>query len=353
MAKALVNRGVSIKADNPKDPYIRDENGIKDIVDSSKVFGKTLGTSNGKIQLKNGNTVLSEVTMPAPDLSAYGKTLAISGQDLSLKNGNTILSTVTIPSSGGGGGGNIDIVVGRFVASTDEFIVNINKGTLSTGKLIIIEPPANLSAAYILSDTYNCKSATSGIKLVPTLGSRQSSNSLNVTKWSVTQTLFGYIYDHADGAYWVKILGYSGSYDKYADNSSYVTDLSKARNLIVNSNAVVTENTTDKAFIFYYNDTEYTPVSTTFITTLDGKFFYIAEFTGQIFINKVYYGYTNSRKFRPTYFCSYPYSVDNPKVMGTLEYDYTNKVFNLDGLPVGDSRLTSHILIIEGPLWTK
>ena len=65
MAKALVNRGVPIKADNPKDPYIRDENGIKDIVDSSTTFGKTLGTANGKIQLKNGNTVLSEVTVPS------------------------------------------------------------------------------------------------------------------------------------------------------------------------------------------------------------------------------------------------------------------------------------------------
>lgn len=103
MAKALVNKGIPIKADNPKDPYIRDENGIKDIVDSSTVFGKTLGTANGKLQLKNGNTVLSEVTPPAPDLSDYGKTLAISGQDLSLKNGNTVLSTVTLPGGGGGG----------------------------------------------------------------------------------------------------------------------------------------------------------------------------------------------------------------------------------------------------------
>lgn len=60
MAKALINKGIPIKADDPKDPYIRDENGIKDIVDSSTVFGKTLGTANGKIQLKNGDTVLSE-----------------------------------------------------------------------------------------------------------------------------------------------------------------------------------------------------------------------------------------------------------------------------------------------------
>lgn len=64
MAKALVNKGIPIKADNPKDPYIRDENGIKDIVDSSTVFGKTLGNADGKLQLKNGNTVLSEVTLP-------------------------------------------------------------------------------------------------------------------------------------------------------------------------------------------------------------------------------------------------------------------------------------------------
>ena len=72
MAKALVNKGIPIKADNPKDPYIRDENGIKDIVDSSTVFGKTLGTADGKLQLKNGNNVLSEVSVPAPDLSVYG-----------------------------------------------------------------------------------------------------------------------------------------------------------------------------------------------------------------------------------------------------------------------------------------
>lgn len=100
MAKALVNKGIPIKADNPKDPYIRDENGIKDIANSSTVFGKTLGTSDGKIQLKNGNTVLSEVSVPAPapDLSAYGKTLGLGGRDLSLKNGNTILSTVTLPT---------------------------------------------------------------------------------------------------------------------------------------------------------------------------------------------------------------------------------------------------------------
>lgn len=64
MAKALVNRGVPIKADNPKDPYIRDEDSIKDIVDSSKVFGKTLDLSGTDLSLKNGSTVLSTVTLP-------------------------------------------------------------------------------------------------------------------------------------------------------------------------------------------------------------------------------------------------------------------------------------------------
>lgn len=60
MAKALVNKGVPIKADNPKDPYIRDASGINEIVNANTTFGKTLGTSDSKIQLKNGDTVLSE-----------------------------------------------------------------------------------------------------------------------------------------------------------------------------------------------------------------------------------------------------------------------------------------------------
>lgn len=64
MAKALVNRGVPIKADNPKDPYIRDEDSIKDIVDSSTTFGKTLDLSGTDLSLKNGSTVLSTVTLP-------------------------------------------------------------------------------------------------------------------------------------------------------------------------------------------------------------------------------------------------------------------------------------------------
>lgn len=279
-----------------------------------------------------------------------GKSLNLDGQNLSLmKADGFAASTVTLPSASV----NIDTVVGRFVASTGEFIVEINKGTLSTGKLIIIEPPTNITSAYLLSNTYNCGSATSGVKLIPTLGSRQSSNNLNVNKWSVTQTLFGYIYDHTSTGYWVKILGFSGSYDKYADNNSYVTDLSSARNLIINSNAIVTESTTAKEFIFYYDSTEQTPDSTKFITTLDGKFFYIAEFNAEISINKVYYGYSNTRKYRPTYFWSYTRYVANPKVMGTLEYDYASKSFNLDGLPYGESRVKSTLFIIEGSLWTK
>lgn len=64
MAKALVNKGVPIKADNPKDPYIRDEDGINEIINANTTFGKTLGIANGKLQLKNSNVVLSDVTLP-------------------------------------------------------------------------------------------------------------------------------------------------------------------------------------------------------------------------------------------------------------------------------------------------
>ena len=88
MAKALINKGIPIKADDPKDPYIRDEAGIKAIVDSSKVFGKTLGTANGKIQLKNGNKVLSEVGVFEP----YTETqVQISG--------GSEIDTFTIPNT--------------------------------------------------------------------------------------------------------------------------------------------------------------------------------------------------------------------------------------------------------------
>lgn len=143
MAKALVNKGVPIKADNPKDPYIRDTDGINEIVNANTTFGKTLGTADGKIQLKNGNTVLSEVTVPTPDLSDYGKTLAISGQSLSLKNGDTVLSTVTIPGGSGGGDPykliNYDNTNNYFTYSESR----LSNSNISVGDLIYFKAPSS------------------------------------------------------------------------------------------------------------------------------------------------------------------------------------------------------------------
>lgn len=64
MAKALINKGVPIKADDPKDPYIMSATGINDIVNANTTFGKTLKIADDKLQLKNGNVVLSDVTLP-------------------------------------------------------------------------------------------------------------------------------------------------------------------------------------------------------------------------------------------------------------------------------------------------
>lgn len=67
MAKALINKGIPIKADDPKDPYIRDASGINEIVSSNTTFGKSLALDSNGLKLKGVNgSIKSTVSIAQP-----------------------------------------------------------------------------------------------------------------------------------------------------------------------------------------------------------------------------------------------------------------------------------------------